>query len=229
MLKKINIKELIKGIIVMLSYFILPSILSIPLVFLYKKYIINYPAYVLLLYISLAIIYILIYLKDLIKDFKVFKKDYKSILKISFSYWLKGLFIMYCASILISFLNIETNTNQEANIELFKSMPIVEIVTAIICAPIIEELVFRKSLRKGIPNKNIYAILTGLIFAAIHITSSLDGFNNLYMLIYFIPYGALGIAFGYAYAKTDNIFSTMVVHAFHNTLSLIMIALGALL
>jgi len=45
------------------------------------------------------------------------------------------------------------------------------------------------------------------------------------MLIYLIPYGALGIAFGYAYRKTNNIYGTMIMHSIHNALSLVQIIL----
>ena len=138
-----------------------------------------------LLYLSLTIIFILIYIKDIIKDFKNFKKDYKYILKTTFNYWLKGLFIMLAFSILISFINIAPNTNQEANIALFKEMPIVEILCAVIFAPLIEELVFRRGLKKFTNNKHLYAITTGLIFGLLHILSSISSPSDYIMFLYF--------------------------------------------
>ena len=50
------------------------------------------------------------------------------------------------------------------------------------------------------------------------------------MLIHLIPYISVGIAFGYAYKKTNNIFGTITVHSIHNAITLIeMIILGGLL
>ena len=125
----------------------------------------------------------------------------------------------------MNFLKIEINANQEANIELLNNMPLIEFICAVLFAPIIEELIFRRSFKNISSNKHIYAITSGLIFALLHVTSSLTDNTSLIMLIYLIPYGALGIAFGYAYRKTNNIYGTMIMHSFHNALSLLQIIL----
>lgn len=50
------------------------------------------------------------------------------------------------------------------------------------------------------------------------------------MLVYLIPYSALGIAFAYAYKKTDNIYGVILIHGLHNAISLLeIIILGGLL
>ena len=53
-----------------------------------------------------------------------------------------------------------------------------------------------------------------------YITSPID-------LVYLIPYSALGIAFALLYHKTNNIFSTITMHAMHNLLAVILYLLGA--
>lgn len=227
---KINNKELIKGLSIICLYLFLGAILSTPFIFLYQKNIISEELANILLYLSLTIVFILIYIKDIIKDFKNFKKDYKYILKTTFNYWLKGLFIMLAFSIFISFINIAPNTNQEANIALFKEMPIVEILCAVIFAPLIEELVFRRGLKKFTNNKHLYAITTGLIFGLLHILSSISSPSDYIMFLYLIPYSSVGIAFGYAYYKTNNIYGSIIIHAMHNAISLIELAIiGGLL
>lgn len=216
--KIINIKELIKGILIIGLYFTLPSLINIPFIFLAKKFNLNNGIMTFLLYLILAITFCLIYKKTLINDLKTFKLNYKKYLKKSFNYWLKGLFIMIASSLIISIFNIDTNTNQAANISLLKQYPIVEIICATTFAPLIEELVFRRSLKNFTNNKNLYAFTTGLFFGFLHIMSSL---SNPLMLIYLIPYSALGIAFGYIYKETDNIYSSLTIHSLHNTISII--------
>lgn len=226
----INTKELIKGLLIICLYFIAPVLLSSPFLFLIKKHIISYPIATILLYLSLTILFSIIYIKDLIKDFKDFKKNYKSILKVSFTYWIKGLFIMLTSSYIIGLLKIAPNVNQQENINILKQMPLVEFICAIFLAPIFEELVFRRGLKNFTRNKHIYALTTGIIFAFIHVISSLSTIDSYIMLIYLIPYSALGIAFGYTYQKTNNIYSTIIPHAIHNAISLLeILILGALL
>ena len=109
-------------------------------------------------------------------------------------------------------------------------MPLIEEICAIILAPIIEELVFRRSLIKFTSNKHIYALTTGLIFGFIHITSSINSINDLIMLLYIIPYSSVGIALGYAYKKTNNIYGTLIMHSIHNAIAILeLIIIGGFL
>ncbi len=219
-MKTLNIKETIKGVIIIGLYFILPSILYSPLLFLVNKGIINKVIAYLLLYIILTTFFMIIYHKDLIKDFKLFIKDKKNIMKVSYDCWLKGLAAMYISSIIITALNLAPNVNQEANLEILNKYPLLEFAFACILAPIMEELVFRRSLKKATNDTKLYAITTGILFGLIHVTSSLS--QGLSMLVYLIPYSALGIAFGFAYSKTNNIYGTIIAHATHNFIALIL-------
>lgn len=216
-----NLKETLKGIGILCLYYILQLLFSMPFIFLIKSHTISEYTATLFVYMLFPIPFILIYLKDLKKDLKDFKINYKKILLTSLKYWLIGTIIMIISSILISIIGIKENINQEANINMLKNAPIVEILCAVIFGPIVEELVFRRGLKNFTSNKHIYAITTGLIFAFIHIISSISNNSDIIMLIYLIPYGALGIAFGYAYKKTNNIFGNIAIHSIHNLISLI--------
>lgn len=221
----INIKELFKGILIICSYLLLTNILAIPFIFLYQANIINESLLYILVYLLLTIIFIYIYRKDLVKDFKDFKKNYKPILKKTLKYWFIGTIIMIISSNIISYINIPNNTNQSANIELFTNMPITECLLAILFAPIIEELVFRRSLKDYTNNKHLYAFSSGLLFALIHITSSISSLSDIIMLVYLIPYASVGIALGYSYKETNNIIGNITIHSFHNLLSLLEIVI----
>jgi len=228
--KNFDLKKLIKGILIILSYLIMPSIIYMPFYLLEKNNLINYQVSLILTYLCVLTVYVLIYRKNLQEDFKLFKKNYKKILLTTLKYWLIGLIIMIISSNIINLFGISSNVNQESNIELLTKYPIAEFVIACFFAPIIEELVFRCSLKNFTPNKHIYAITTGLIFGFVHVISSLDSYSSLTMLIYLIPFSAVGISFGYAYSKTKNIYGTMIIHSIHNLISLIeVIILGGIL
>lgn len=214
----INIHELIKGIAIICSYPLLAALIAIPFSFLTK---LSNQLFYIVVYLVLTIIFIKIYYKDFQRDIKSFKVNYKSILKKALLYWFIGLIIMIISSNIIALTNIPTNVNQQANIDQFKSMPFMEIICACLLAPIIEEHVYRKSLAKFTQNKHLYAIVSGLFFAFAHITSSLTTPNSFIMLIYIIPFGALGIAFGYLYKETDNICGNILIHMLHNIISII--------
>ncbi len=223
--KLFDLKETLKGIGIICLYYIFQLLFSMPFIFLIKSHTISEYTATLFVYILLPIPFILIYLKDLKKDFKQFKTNYKKILLTTLKYWLVGIIIMIISSIVIALSGISDNTNQEANINMLKQAPIIEILCAVIFGPILEELVFRRGLKNFTSNKHVYAITTGLIFAFIHIISSISNNSDIIMLIYLIPYGALGIAFGYAYKKTNNIFGTITFHSIHNLISLLEILL----
>ena len=116
--------------------------------------------------------------------------------------------------------------NEEAIRELINEFPLYMIFSVSIYAPFVEELIFRHGIKdflisdnKSKRNRYIYIFTSGFIFAGMHIfgqaTSLLD-------YLYIIPYMSLGIAFSSLYAKTDNIFSSISMHALHNTLTIIL-------
>ncbi len=215
-LKAINKDELKKGLLVIGGYLIIPSFLFSPLKFFIKKGIFTTLSANVIILLIMAILFGLIYRKDLIKDLKL---NFKEVVLTTFKYWLIGFIIMYISSLIIELFKLAPNVNQEANIALLKEAPVLEFILALLLAPFVEELVFRRSLIKAINNKHIYAITTGLMFAFIHVTSSLSQGNI--MLLYLIPYASVGIVFGYSYYKTKNIYGTMIIHSFHNLLSLL--------
>ena len=218
---KFDFKELLKGILVICSYFLIQVIYIIPFIFLFQKKIIAENELYLFIYIGLAITYIIIYKKSLLNELKDFKKNYKHILKTTSKYWLIGLGIMIISSTILTSYGITDTTNQEQNINLFQKTPIIQSFIAIILAPIIEELVFRRSFKDFTNNKHLFAFTTGLIFGGIHVISSITSIKDILMILHIIPYSAVGIAFGYAYKEHNNILGTMSIHALHNAIAII--------
>ena len=103
---------------------------------------------------------------------------------------------------------------EEAVQEIIKASGFITILTIGILAPIVEELVFRKAFKEAINNKYAFIIASGFVFGGLHVFLSL---TSVWDLFYLIPYCSLGIAFSSMYAKTDNIYTSIIMHSFHNT------------
>ena len=87
--------------------------------------------------------------------------------------------------------------------------------TTVFLAPIVEELVFRKSFFAVIKNKWIALVLSSFVFGIIHALSTAGTFQT--KLIYAIPYFSSGLAFGIAYIRSDkNIIVPIACHMFNN-------------
>lgn len=179
---------------------------------------------------------ILIFHKRILTDFKKFKKDYKKYLKLAFHYWFLGFIIMCVSNIIINIFITSGGlaANESANRTILQGFPLYSLVAMCFLAPISEELLFRAAFKDAFKNIIIYSLFTGLLFAGMHVATGIESWNISYLiknyqeLLYFIPYGSLGICFGYAFFKTDNIFTSISMHIFHNSLSVAMILLSFL-
>lgn len=177
--------------------------------------------------IIILCIFIYIYRKTLLKDAKNFFKNFSQNIETSLKYWLIGFIIMIVSNLFITFILNKTIAGNEEEVRNYINiMPILMIINTVIYAPITEELAFRKGIKDVIKNKWIYILTSGLIFGMMHIISYI---NSPIDLIYLIPYGSLGIAFSMLYYKTNNIFSTITMHALHNSLAVAIYLIGALL
>ena len=173
----------------------------------------------------LLILLLFIYRKTIKKDLhNYFNKNIKEHLLLSFKTWLMGFGIMIVSNIIITLLtNGQLSQNEESVRELIDMYPFYMLFQLMIYAPITEEIIFRKSIKDIFHNKVLYIIVSGLIFGGLHVITSLE---NPLGFLYLIPYCSLGCIFAYLYQKTDNIFSTITAHSFHNTLALLIYLRG---
>lgn len=226
-----NYKKLdaIKGTIAFFLFFILHYSSSLPFTLLkidYNSLSITFKQIYLILY-NLFMVGVLVYIyrNDLKKEWLDFKDNYKSYFKGNFKYWLFALAIMFASNFIIALIKysitkeIGTAENEELIRETLAKAPIYTFITASICAPIMEELTFRKSLRKIFNNKVLFIIVSSFIFGALHVFTDNMTFID---LLYLIPYCAPGVALAYILVKTDNIFNTISLHFLHNTILMIL-------
>ena len=102
--------------------------------------------------------------------------------------------------------------------------------------PFIEEMVFRKSMKKAFNNKNYFLVISALIFGSAHILISLD-FSSLASFassffsintLFVIPYSVMGYFLAKSYIDTDSIFTSTLMHMFNNGLAVFAAILGAM-
>lgn len=162
--------------------------------------------------IILALIYIITYRKYLKEKLIDFINNYKENIEITLTSYITGFLIMCIANILISRLGINTSTNENAVQSIITNYPYSALIMTGLLAPIIEELLFRKSLQDVIKNKKLFIILSGTLFGILHLTNA----QSYLELLFIIPYGAMGSAFAYLLTKTDNILYPISMHMMHN-------------
>ena len=215
-MKKIEkkIPNIITTIIVFFLYFNLPIIIArfikrLGISFDYNTAVI----YSLLVSILTSIILIIIYWKDLKKEFKTYFKNLSFNFDCGVRYWFIGLVIMCVANLILNFVFKTGGAENEQGVQqMIDTLPFVTLIYAGVVAPINEELVFRKSLRKVFSNKWVFAFMSFLLFGYAHVSSA----NDIAQFLYIIPYGALGFSFALAYDESDTVFTSMFMHMIHN-------------
>ena len=218
------VKKIIKYSAIFLSYFLYELLIS----FIFNKFSIDVKNmdYIKknVVYFIIDIVYILflflIYKKELKEDFKNgnFKVDE------NIAIYMIGLIIMVISnSIVMKITNKELSNNEQIVRTMIDFFPVYMSFSSVIYAPFVEELIFRKTIRKMIDNKYIYIITSGVLFGLIHVISSNTDSNELLMGI---PYILMGIDFAYIYVRTNNIYTTMIIHALHNLIMLIVQFIG---
>lgn len=222
-MEKINntyIKNACFGAGMILLYFILCNIEGLPFA-LFNVNVSTIPTVAKIIYLVIYEVFMislfaLIFNKELIEQAKDMKKNHKKYFSKYFKYYLIGCMIMFIGNAIIMFLfNKGMANNEELIRQSFKVSPLYIYFSSIIYAPFIEELVFRYSIKKIISYKYLFILLSGLIFAYVHVSGYIKSPSD---LLYLIPYGAVSLAFSYVYYKTDNIFSSMGLHFMHNGL-----------
>lgn len=168
----------------------------------------------------LVIIFSLIYQKDLKKEFSTFKNNIVECMDIGVRWWFLGLFLMVTSNLFITFvLHGDGASNEKIIQRMVETLPWVMLFDAGVLAPFIEEIVFRKTLKDIISNKWIFALCSFLLFGGAHVIGNI---HNIIDVLYIFPYGVFGATFALAYSESDTIFTSMSMHAIHNTILMLL-------
>ena len=166
----------------------------------------------LLKYIVFIVIFVIKYrkyLKDKWKDFWINKKKYSSI---AFKWWGLGFLLMIVINRILDTIIGGVGANEEAVQSLLEAEPVIALAATTLFAPFVEEMIYRKSLQDCFKNNTLYIIISSLIFGLIHVIGSSNPLDYLFI----ISYGLFGACFAKILVETDNIYSTIMVHMFHN-------------
>lgn len=195
---------------------IVPSLLSFVLKFIIpNKYICS-----LLSNIIFISIMFLVYYKDIIKEFKLFTINFKNIIKPNIKYYLIGLLLMIGFNSLIVGFVKDISLNESQVRELLFNHKLYMLFNITLIAPLMEELVYRKSVFTVIKNKWLYAIISGLLFGGAHIM--INVISDVFVisdLLYILPYGSFGFMFAVMNYESDTTFSSIMMHSIHNLLN----------
>lgn len=141
--------------------------------------------------------------KDTLNNYcKKFKKNINQNLLNSLKIFFLGLVLYITFNVLIGILDVPVLGSQSSRIEIFKKIPIMFILNTIFYYPIIEEFVFKLSLKEILKNKWTFIIITGLLNAFFQIVFSISNISD---LLYLIPYTIFFSSLSYIYYKTENI------------------------
>lgn len=175
----------------------------------------------------LLFISVLLYRFYLKKDLVIFKLNKKEYISKILNIFILFMGVKILASFATSFIsiilgyNLLESENQSIIILLTKQSPILMLISSVILAPIVEEIIFRLSLRKVIDNKYLYIIISGSIFGLMHIFPT--ELSMAYSLIQSISYVTMGLFLSHTYANNNNIWIVIGVHALNNLISMLSI------
>lgn len=209
-----NKKSFLRGIIVILIYFV---IMLAPIDF--ERFIPSQYSLIfsVVVYLFLMVISYLLFKDELRTGIKLFVSNFKAYCSYIFPR-LGKMYIVYFISAAIVFSIFQSTTvNQNGIYELPK---LLAVFLAVIYAPLVEEVVFRGGFRKLISNDKAFIIVSGLIFGIVH-TVLEDTVVKMFVMA--IPYATLGGFFAYLYTKTNNITSNIFCHMLHNLVASIII------
>lgn len=176
--------------------------------------------------LGLLIIVGLILKDDISQQIKDYPKQLSSNL---FQGLLVGPLSIYALSILGGLITLllggtSSSQNQALINVLIQSKPFVMIITTVIIAPILEELVFRGIVFSWLYEYNRFFahIATAFVFAFVHIMIALFS-GNMSEWIQIFSYFFMALPLSYLYEKTNNIFVPISTHMTSNLLSVIVL------
>lgn len=182
-------------------------------------------------YLFITIPVFFIFRPEITYDFMLLKKDEEPI----FSKVFTGFAFMLLTSVALnlltmllqSFSGVGGDSVNQATIvmALQTDTRILMFLSAVVLAPIIEELVFRKAIFSLIKNPKIAILVSSITFGLIHVAAEPNLIN---LLVQVIPYLGMGAFLSYYYYyKTDsNIVVLILMHSASNLFSVLPLLFG---
>ena len=221
--------NLLKCVIVFILFFCLSSFINYICSLIGINLVSNnkdYGYYDSLIELIFALIVCLFYYKELKED-KDKLKTRKGIISDLVKYFIIFMIVKIFSGVVESIIslilgyNLTESENQNIIVEITKEAPILMLIATTILAPIVEEGIFRLSLRKVIKNNYLFILISGSIFGFMHIFPT--NLSLSIALTQSIVYVAMGFYLAYIYVETDNIWINILLHGINNFISMLAI------
>lgn len=175
-----------------------------------------------LLFGILFVMVLVLLRKELVRDFKLLMHNfvtYNNFVARGF-FWIMVLNL--ATGVILNKIVHETSENQA----LLNEMPLwFMIIFGTFIGPMVEEGVYRGILGKFIKNKVVFVIISALLFAAMHVVTFTSLPETPLQYLFLIQYGVMGVVLAVNYKRTNNIFSSYIVHMLMNGTASILQAL----
>ena len=155
--------------------------------------------------------------KKIVNDFKKLIKNFNTYVEYDiprYGFMILSFLVVNLICILIT--KNATSVNQSA----VESLPkIILFVLAVLWAPIVEETIFRGTIKYFINTKWVYILISAFVFGFLHAM----GEESIFKIIFTtIPYATLGGWLAYIYYDTDNLANNIMIHAIWNLFAVIL-------
>jgi membrane protease YdiL (CAAX protease family) len=208
-MKKEQTKNSVIALLIIVLYFVLPYLTSMFLDSNLANAITS---------IIFAIVIIFIYRKSFINDFKDFGKNrWKYVKSILLNLVIILTITIIINSLLVLVFNItDTSENDYSLRTMYESSPIVLFLLTAIYYPIVEGIVFRKTIKEVIDKKWLFIIFSSLFYFFFNVAYTSFTLNNiLSSLCYFF----IMIVLSNYYWKTNNLTASILVISLSNIIT----------
>lgn len=196
----------IKSILVIISYFALPYVIAL----ISKSNLID-----IMLYLLYAFILIFLYKQVFISDFKDIKKNWKKYLM----RMLISIVLIFVSMVLINLIvgvlfNVkEISENDFSLLTTFKENSLVVVLLTCIYYPLVEGIIFRKSVRDIIDNKWFFIMFSAIFYFFFNIVYTSMSFSNIMSSVCYL---STMMIVSHFYWKTNNFTLSVLVMSIFN-------------
>ena len=196
----------IKSILVIISYFALPYVIAL----ISKSNMIDT-----MLYLLYAFILIFLYKQVFISDFKDIKKNWKKYL----IHMLISIVLIFVSMVLINLIvgvlfNVKgTSENDFSLLTTFKENSLIVVLLTCIYYPLVEGIIFRKSVRDIIDNKWFFIMFSAIFYFFFNIVYTSMSFNNIMSSVCYL---STMMIVSHFYWKTNNFTLSVLVMSIFN-------------
>lgn len=199
-------KNSLRSILIIILYFIFPYIIKI---------LSNSKLLITLSYLLFAIIIIFVYKNTFMEDFKEIRKNKKKYLLSILKNVVLIFIVVVATNALIGILfNIkETSENDYSLLTMFKKSPIVLMLLTGIYYPIVEGVIFRKTIKDIINKKWLFIIFSALFYFFFNVVYTSMSFTSMMTSLCYLF--SMMVLSNY-YWKTNNFTASVIVMMIYN-------------